>query len=189
VGSANPQGRSGPSRSYVATISLAASAIRARVARICPIVRVVGISAVLICLVLEPGLAIWAKQNSSAGLPCSQQPVRYRLALKVAIGLALTNGRRLHLVVHDPGELVTGEVAPARLEVEVAQDRPLEPRDKGVLQLPLHNHRRARERRTVGYAELSAALTAWRADHEWLRVGSSEAQQTLRQLCATYGWA
>jgi putative transposase len=59
------------------------------------------------------------------------------------------------------------------------------------------NHARAlreqvwrNERRTVGYGELSAALTIWRAGHEWLREGSSDAQQqTLRELCAAYARA
>jgi putative transposase len=46
------------------------------------------------------------------------------------------------------------------------------------------------ERRTVGYSELCRQLTCWRAQHEWLREGSADAQQqALRELCASYARA
>ncbi len=43
------------------------------------------------------------------------------------------------------------------------------------------------ERRTVGCGELCRQLTAWRAQHDWLREGSVDVQQqALRELCAAY---
>jgi hypothetical protein len=42
------------------------------------------------------------------------------------------------------------------------------------------------ERRTVGYRELCRQLTAWRAEHDWLREGFVDVQQALRELCAGY---
>lgn len=54
----------------------------------------------------------------------------------------------------------------------------------------LHEQTWRQERRTVSCAELCRALTGWRAEHEWLREGSADAQQqALRELCAAYARA
>ena len=106
-----------------------------------------------ICLRRGPGLAIWAKQNCAGGIAFQPAPGEVDGGLEVVVGLVLGQRRGLDLVVDDRRQQLAG-VGPPGLEVEVAEDAPLEPGRERVLDLSLDGDRLAEVRDQLAEGEL-----------------------------------
>jgi hypothetical protein len=87
------------------------------------------------------------------GIAFQPAPGEVHGGLEVAVGLVLAQRRGLDLVIDHSREQRAG-IGPPGLEIEVAQDAPLEPGREGVLDLPLDGDRLTEVRDQLAEAEL-----------------------------------
>ena len=104
-------------------------------------------------LAARAGLGDLGEAELRGGIAFQPAPGEVDGGLEVVVGLVLGQRRGLDLVVDDGRQQRAG-VGPPGLEVEVAQDAPLEPGREGVLDLPLDGDGLAEVRDQLAEGEL-----------------------------------